>query len=187
MPAAEPDTVARIVLAVFPPREGGRGLPAPCPSSALAASGFLYPTGDGLTETQFESLSRAASLAGEDSFYLSYAERIVDPDRTQDFKIPVFDLDAYLTLLPSTLDHVLVSASGSWGVYVLHSGVAVVAGDGDFVARLYADLPPPVEQAVGFVREIRSMRSEHAASWARNLLAEVLGAAVASEIWETAT
>ena len=118
---------------------------------------------------------------------LSYAERIVNPDRTQDFKIRVFDLDTYLTLLPSTLDHVLVSASGSWGVYVLHSGVAVVAGDGDFVARLYADLPPPVEQAVGFVREIRSMRSEHTASWARNLLADVLGAAVASEIWETAT
>jgi hypothetical protein len=177
--------VAQAVEAVFARDASGLAVPKPLP--ALATRGILYPTADGLTDEQFEALSQATRSVGESVVFLSYAERYTNVEQAQDFEVGASDVAAYRSLIPSGMDHVLVSRGGAWGVYVLHEGAAVVAGSEEFVNRMYADLPSPIDQALGFVREIRGMRVDNANAWIRELLLDVLGPEAASGIWETAT
>jgi hypothetical protein len=180
------ETVAAAVSAAFP-ETGHGGPPAPSPSSNLHHRGVLYLAEGGLAEVQFEAVSSGADAVGEDSFYLSYAERFTDPNRVQDFGIRTHDYSRYLACATLDLDHILVSVSGRWAVYVLHDGIAVVAGDDRFIAAVYSRLPAAVDQAVAFMRDILSMQQQDAKSWSVNLFRDVLGFEATDHVLATAS
>jgi hypothetical protein len=185
MAAVEPEAVAGIVAAVFP--MAGRDLPGPIPSAKLSGRGVLRLSEAGLTDAQFRAVCRAAERVGDVSLYLSYAERFVDPDRAQDFQIKTHDYNAYRASAPlGGLDHVLASPRSAWGVHVLNEGVAVVAGDDQFVASVYDDLPPAFDQAVAFVQAIRSSKHKGATSWVVGLIRDVLGSETAEAVLSAA-
>lgn len=167
-------TAAAAVAAAFP-RQDAAALAA-TPSADLPARGVLYLSQADLSDDQFDAVSRAAASVGDDEFYLAYADRYVDERRAQDFLLAAHDLPGYRSCVdPAVFDHVLVSPTSKWGVCVLHDGIAVVAGSEGFVSTVYAELPPSIDQAIAFMRDILSMQHRGSEDWVVRLFQDVLG------------
>ena len=185
----ERETVAAAVSAAFR-CEGG--MPEPSPSVSLTERGLLYLSlSPRLTQSQFESVSRGSEEVGDKWFYLAHVERSHSEQRLpplsastlHDFRLGAHDYEGYLqSVPPSGASHVLVSPSNIWGVYVEDEGVAVVAGDENFVSAVYADQPPALDQAVHFAGDILSAKVPGLERWVAELLRDVLGPEAADEV-----
>jgi len=196
MQLADAEEVAAAVAAAF--NVGQMGLPEPIPTATLPRRGLLYLTEVDLTEIQFEAISCGAKRLGDDWLYLSYAERSaplvaprlppLSPLSLEDFRLDAHDYPAYLECAPDAgLDHVLVSPRAVWGVYVDNMGIAVVAGDDDFIDAVYASLPPALDQAVQFTEDILSTNHQGLERWIAKLLEDVLGSQTAEQVLGEAT
>ena len=147
------------------------------PDSELEARGLLYLDGAGLSDAQVAAVAAAALDLGDEGCFVSYVEgsegRV---DVGQDFALRQLTVPQYRELEdPAVLDHVVVSRSGRWGVFVLHDGVAVVAGPESFVRSLYRTLPPMEEQAKRYAGDILSTKHAGLIAWLRELLTVILG------------
>jgi hypothetical protein len=158
---------------------GGR-FPDWRPSPKIEARGLLYVDEPmlHLSEAQVIAIADSASELGDEGCYLSYVDRYVDPDSPiQDFAVERLSFIGYRELLDrATLNHVLVSQHGRWGVFVTDEGVAVVAGPETFVASVYRTLPPMREQATRYASDILSTELPGLHSWLRDLVNGILGA-----------
>jgi hypothetical protein len=185
-----PEIVAAVER-VFPAVEGlaGGRFPGWRPSPEMEARGLLYLDGPHpiLSEAQCAAIAMAASQLGEKGCYLSYVERIVGPVAIQDFELDALSFDRYRELQPAAaLDHVVVSQSGEWGVFVDEEGVAVVAGPTSFIASLYRTLPPTKEQATRYASDILSTQHPGLIAWLTELLTEILGPEEAAAVFSSA-
>jgi len=126
-----------------------------------------------LTEDQFEAISDAAVAEGDQHLYVSYVERFVDEAIPQDFVVDAYAFRHYMEVLPSALDHAVVSPQRAWGALVLHQGVALIAGSGEFMRVVYGRLLPLREQTVSFSAEMAASGSAALAAWADQLLTDL--------------
>jgi hypothetical protein len=156
----------------------------------------LYLPEVNLTSSQFESISRGSEEVGDGWFYLSHVYRSdpaqrpppLSPFTLYDYRLDVHDYEAYLESAPAAaLSHVLVSPRGVWGVFVDDDGVVVVAGDENFVSAVFADQQPALDQAVQFLRDVRSAKVPNLEVWAVELLRDVLGSETAEQVLSRAT
>ena len=111
------------------------------------ARAIVFPVLYTLAEAQFEALRQAAATVGDrDGFYLHSVERHAPrPDQPQDWWISFDDYESYVRAV--SLENVLHSPSGRWGVLALQANELVVGGSGAFTDALLDRWPSHVEDA----------------------------------------
>ncbi len=116
-------------------------------TDAASARAILFPVPYALDQGQFEAFRQAAATVGDtDGFYLHSVERHAPrPDEPQDWWISFDDYESYVRAV--SLENVLHSASGRWGILALQSNEVVVGGLGAFTDALLDGWPSHAEGA----------------------------------------
>ena len=160
---------------------------------------LLYPVSFTLTELDYPLVDALESVAmefGETGFYLSVVGRpAVESEHSLQtdwhWYIPLVAMGDRAALGAAlSLEHVMYSPSGRWGLMISHEDHALLGGEAVFFAAMREAMPgfDNIGQVQRFLSDWRYYKTRYGAdvSWVPDLLSHVYGAELAEKMLEDA-
>lgn len=109
--------------------------------AGVESRGFLYPVIYTMDQQLFRALKEAALLVGDDSFYLSILDDVVEEGAH--WIIPLNYPDYFrFQKEHSVSENAVYSPQGKWGILFYDDCRAVIGGTKEFVSKFFELLPP---------------------------------------------